>query len=400
MSLSYINLDYSGVTDSSVALSTAATDIANSGGGILYIRPGTIKLSNTVTISNKIGVTIRGSGRGATTFLLPATGHGIVFDHTYACGISDVTFTSTSKRTSGSSIRVVGGHSSYPIGVGTLANFVAERVDFNKQFTGLEMFDADGATPGGCWNVYLRNSLYYDGATDADAFLINSNLGGVHVLEHIFVHCPTTPDATNRPANGLRIRATNDATINRFSQVLCKSGLMVDPSGAGQVVRAVNLSECYFDSNVNYGVRIAPTSGAVAEQMKFNDTWSSSNTHNIGISGSGADRITLINGQCYLAGGWGAIIDGCPNTRISGMDFGGATSGGILATASASGFLVQGNNVGPAYGSGNPAVGIQVDAGCDHYSITGNNVWQTTTPITNTPGTSAGRRIVQDNVIA
>lgn len=395
------DLDYSGVSDSSAVLLSWLTSPPVDQGAEIQLRPGIVKVSpDVLTVASRKGITLRGSGRHATTLMLgTASGHGIAFDHCYSQRVTDMTIASTSKRAGGTSLRVIGGHPDYAIDQATYTNAIFERVDFINQFTGFEIFDDDAGSPGGAWGVTFKDCFYYDGADDADPFLINSPRGGIHIIKNVFVGPSSVPDSTHRPATGLRIRASNDFTIDRFSQILCKDGLKID-AAAGKIVRAGKFFGCYFDSNNTYGVRIDASAGTV-DQLQFTDLWSASNQHNVSLTGT-HDLIKFVGGQFFRAlSGWGALIDGGTRTELHGVDFGGVGLGGIWVTGSSADFSVKECLVGPAYDfTGDQPIGIQIDAGCDHYTVTGNNFRRCTTPITNTPGTSAGRRIVQDNVIA
>jgi hypothetical protein len=382
-----------GSGDQTSAIAALAAAAPAAGVSALWFRPGRYRVPGNMVMSGIEGVTLVGAGSGQTLIdNSGSTAHTFDLSHTWSCGVTGMSFVSSTNRTAGSSLRINGGHTSHMFDQATETNCHIDDVEFSKQFNGLEIFDDDSSYPGGAWGVYAHRLICRDMSLNGVPLLINSRYGGIHIIRDAFIG-PTTIGGT-RPLAGVRVLASNDFTLDRVSQIACQYGLLADPSVAGAIVRAGNITNCFFDTNTEDAIKLAPGAGTILDQLHFVDTWAASSKNLINVL-TGADGCEFVGMKLYRAvgtssNGWGVRFDGATRCGISKSKIGGAVSGGVLLTGSSRDCGVDGVTVwtGPAdYGMPTaPPVGIQIDLGCLDYVVTNNNTRGATTHVTDNGG--------------
>jgi hypothetical protein len=399
--------DTYGVLDDAPAINSALATLAANGGGTLYPPAGTHRLKSQVNITTN-GIRIAGGARDRCIFLVDDSagniGDGFQIKNTYGVELRDFTINAQSQRTAGNGIHVVGGDPAKTVVGLPLKNSgtLIKNVDMSGQFTGI-FIERDQINVYENWRVYIEGGYHGFTSNGGQGIWINDPGGASHFVEKWYF-----AQGSGTPTAGIRLTGTGDVTLTNNEVFGANYALLMDP-GSGGILACVTILGGFYDTGGIACMRIAPNAGAsMCGVIKAIGAWMGTSAGNAAeIVGSAVKGAHFTN--CTFSGataGWAMLVDGASDVDFQGCHFSAASVGGLKFTNSASRFTVQGSkfltreHVGSTPNS--LPIGIQIDAGSDHYSVTGNNLSDAgiVTKITNTPGLAAAQRIVQDNVTA
>lgn len=387
----------------SATLANAVTRANAAGGGqTIVLGKGTYRLTSAQTISAN-GISIVGNGPGSTFIELDDSGglsggDAFTVSSVLQFAIKGLSFTATTARTAGSFLTIKGQNNITATPAQKTRQYTVEDVDAEDQFNGVSIVNGDDGD--GAWGGFINRCEWIRFSAGGTYVDINSPAGGQHYISNLKMYGSHSLSDANRALAGVRYRGGADLEMCNVNQIYMRSGLLIDPPN-GQAANVTVATACLWDNNTQASVKVTPAAGGTVLGIKLNGGWGYTPAANSlpciqldGGSGIGVYGMELWSN--YQAIRLGAIA----HATITGNDCSGSAAG-IYGTAvggtSPRDFVIQNNVVG-IRGGVTPTVGIQIDAGADHYSITHNVLREATTPITNTPGTSANRRIVQDNV--
>jgi hypothetical protein len=384
------------------------------GGGTSGLRASILAAQNSLNIEGAVG---RGANILSIDDSLGNIGDGARWTNVGEGSISNLTITALSTRSAGAGIRVRGGNPSDPLdGVGypsmVNAGMLIQDVDMANQFDGI-VIDSDTSANYYGWRTYVRGGRFKDFAAGGTGITVDvveagvsPGLGASQFVENWWF--------SQAPANtlaGIRLRGTGDCTLTNNEVYGAQYALLMDPPANG-FLTSVTVNGGFYDRSDLACLRIAPdASVGKFGAITFNGTWFAGCTAGdvaqiVGVAAKNIKFMGCTFDSAEAAGKWCAVVDAASNVDFIGCTFAGGNAGGLKFTGNASNFKVIGCTFsGAGIGTGpitTMPIGIQVDAGCDHYTIAGNDLSDgaVSTKITNTPGTSASRRIVQDNVTA
>lgn len=383
-------------------------------GSITVLGPGTYRLRTGVTMALS-GLSLIGSGVGATTLLVDDSvgniGDAVRLVNTSGCSVSNLTISAVSPRTVGTAIKIIGTTATEsPL---TAPRTIVRDVALRSQFNGIIVENDTTIATSRNFKTYLKDLDIADISTGGTGIWINAATSyptltaASHFIENAWIF-----DEDRSSLAGIRLTSTGDVTLTNNEVFGPDIGLLLDPT-SGAMLTSVTVLGGFYDRSTTACLRIAPNAAVGAfGAINFDGVWFAGSTSgNVAeITGAAAKLINFVGCTFYSAEGspaWCAKVNAANNIDFTGCNFAGGRTGGVLFTGSASGFSVGASRFTAAgVGTGLPGMptGIQVDAGCDHYRITDNDLSDAavggTAKITNTPGTSAARRIVQDNVTA
>jgi hypothetical protein len=380
----------------------AAIAVANAAGGgyTIQLGKGTYRLTAQQVIS-ALGITIVGNGPGSTFLEIDDAGgmagaDAFLVDSVLWFEIKGLTFTATTARTAGAMVKVLGANNITATPAQRTNQYTIEDVDAEDQFNGLVLNDGPGSA--GAWGGFVNRCEWLRFSAGGTYVDVNSPSGGQHYISNLKIYGSNTLANAQRALAGIRYRGGADLEMSNVNEVYLRSGFLWDPPN-GQAANVVTAMGCLWDNNTLASIKIAPAAGGTVLGGDFVDGWGYTPVANTQpcVQIDGGSRFKFIGGQYW--GNYQAFRVSGPakHVLVQGADCSGSVAG-LYANLNATDFAFLNNIVGIQ--GATPTVGIQIDAGCDHYTVTGNNVREATTPITNTPGTSAGRRIVQDNIVA
>jgi len=246
--------------------------------------------------------------------------------------------------------------------------------------------------------VYFNNA-HISQLTDVYVFDPEDVTGiGVHIqglssyvtrLDRVVVQGNTSPGGTSQPLAGLRIRQVADVIVKDCHFMVCKNGMLIDPSG-GMGVSSVKCVATYFDNSWGNGVLIQPGAGSGVYRTEFLSCWFSDSKAGWGLlltdsEGGDINGVMVDECQFYRNSSSGMLADGggagtVLGVRVNGSVFSG-NSNATPNTASGAVFncndwMFTNNRSGPADGFGNSqAYGLFVfSAANNSYTITGNDL--------------------------
>lgn len=376
--------------------------LVTSGARSISLLPGVFKWQSQLSV-NFDGVHLEGAGQGTTTIEIDdATlvgGDAIKLNSVLDFSLRGVTMTAKAARSAGAYIKVLGKNHITATPDEPTQQYVIEDVNMDSFFDGISF--NDGPSSQGAWGGHI-NRMQMRKASAGGTFIdVNSPSGGQHYISNIKMYGADTFINANRPLAGLRYRGGADIELYNITAVYLRSGLLVDPPN-GQAANVIVATACDWDNMTLAAVKVTPAVGGTVLGIELNGGWGYSPPANTVpcVQIDGGCQIQVRGGQ-YMSN-WQAvrIFGPAKNVTVQGLDTSNATSCAIYVSSNATDFSVLGNRCGIIPGTGvTPPLGMQIDAGCDHYNVTGNTFRECTTKITNTPGLAANQRIVQDNVI-
>lgn len=409
-SISIDDMHGNGIDDDTLAFRNWIASVPNAAGAEITIK-GTPLISGALPCTGKAGLTIRGLGTGSTRLLVKTGYNGDLFTYTncYAPRLRELTIGAQTQRTAGNAIVDAGGDAtrllsgSYPLSANELS---IENVDMELQFGGLLVQNAAGplVTP---WIVSVRNGRWQcNGGWGVDLNATTApgtaKFGATHRISDLFVY--SNPTVVSGTGGGYRIRGTGDARLLRCDSFGLFQGMLFDP-GAQAWVTTVRVTDCFLDASVSSVCKLAPDAAVTTfGDIEFKGVWFASSTaeHGLYLATAKASNVRVIGGGMLNCNIFGLVIAaGCENVQVDGIVMSSNAVGGAICTGNATDFSIINSLALGDYGIGVPTaqpLGIQIDAGCDHYNVSYNNLRQCATPITNTPGTSANRRVVDGNI--
>jgi hypothetical protein len=392
--------------------SGAINQVTVSGSRRLLLANAVFDIDDAVSVAQS-NTAIEGIVTGATELRIAAahTGDGILFDKVQNGVLQDVSITAVTPRATGNAVHIKGGDPSveldplYPLkNSGTrIVN-----VDMVDQYNGIVISnDSDTNTN---WRAFINGGFHRNFTTGGCGIWVNCAtvadlFGGSHnITDYWFGQTPTDALA------GIRLTGCAGNILTNNNVFGADYALLIDPVEDGFMTSITVIGGFYDRSNLAV-LRIAPHDDvAKFGAITFEGVWFAGATAEdvCQIVGTAAKYITFTGCHFYsaeTAGKFCARIDGASYVEFIGCTFAGAKGGGLLFTGSAHHFKVQNcmfSTTGIGTGETTLPLGIQIDAGCDHYEITGNDLSDAgiATKITNTPGDSANRRVTTPNVTA
>lgn len=380
------------------------TTLLRQGARHLRLDGGTFSFSSTLSIDYS-GVTIAGSGREVTTISVPSTyaSDTITINSVVDCNISDLTIKSSSKRTAGNAIRTRGNSSITASPANKVTTCFIDNVNLEKQFNGLVYENGAAGATQPCWHTQASRMRILDLGAGGVGIWVNSD-GGQNFFHDIEMYGDNTLSDGNRPLAGFRLQKCNDMLAYNVIAVYNRYGLLIDPPASGYV-NATWFKFCDWDACTRQAVYVDATA-AIIQSLSFFDMWAStfnqgSQLDAVSLNGNGTSLTgCVISGGRFNASRWGLAVSGVRNLTVKGAQCYGNTSGGMIMTGTTTDFQIADCQVYNSDGSA-PAIGIQIDANCDHYSIHDNQLRTCTTKIQdNTAGPAANQRIIHDNITA
>lgn len=372
-------------------LSAAITSMGSIGGGTIMLRNASYKFKSTLPI-NYDNIGIRGHGTGTIINIDDsggAVGDGISVNSTLNFSLKDVLITSTTARSAGAAIKVKGANNITAAPAQRTRQWTITDVNFENQFNGIVI--NDGPTALGAWGGYMDRVEMMAFAAGGVGIDINTPAGGQQYINNVKIYGASTGASATRALAGVRIRGCNDVELHNVNVIYTQYGLRIDPP-SGQNANVVLAAECLWDSTSVLPCSIEPASGGTANLVRLVENWFGVATAVASVDCihiAGASKSIFINGGYIIGPAVGVKADGtggATDIHVTGRPiFTGGTKG-FWATGSLQDFSCNGE-MGPqtVLGALAPAVGIQVDAGCDYYELYC-NIHRCSTPITDNGG--------------
>ena len=356
-----------GTTDDTVTIQATIDACGAAGGGIVWLPPGTYKITATLTVGSNY-VTLRGAGRGAT-IIAPAFASG---DHIYATGrtffnLYSLQVLPTVAQTSGASIHLVNCHAAvlrdFKLDGGTaltgkMNDCVWIEGGADQFLTYIEDFEM-----GNC----IGRGIYIGGSTLVqDTFVANGVIAGCGAEGILMTYC-----------SGVYLAGT-------FDIIGCGgNGIATFPAG-GQYCTALFFAEVLADSCGDCGIALIDNGGTVTD-INMTGTWSATNTNYGIITSSAVNGLAAVGVRVINNGKHGIYLQGGTNISFTGyqvFDNGTAannTYDGISIAANVSHFKFTSGNSGhggrmAVVASNMQRWGLLIDTGTsDYYVVQGND---------------------------
>jgi len=390
----------SGGTSGADLTNAIAAANAAGGGTTIELGKGTYNWIAKGT-ANQSAIQVVGNGPGSTFLRLDDAG-GLAGDDAFLVNsvlnfaLRGMTVIAASPRTAGSVVKVLGVNNITHTPAQRTRQYTIEDVDMEDQFNGV-VFN-DGPANAGAWGGFINRCEWVRFNTGGVGIWVNSPHGGQHYISNLKTYNSDSIADASRALAAIRYQGGADLELDNVNTIYFRTGLLIDPTTSGANVTIAR--GCEFDNNTQASVKIAPSGSGSVLGVTVADGWgyTPASTGQPCIQIDGGEAIMITENQF-----WGCLqgvrVSG-PARRVlvSKNDASGSTAG-FYATSSAAGFRFLGN-VCNVHAGVTPTVGIQVDAGCDHYVVTDNDVHEATTPMTITPVDSANRRISTGNITA
>lgn len=178
---------------------------------------------------------------------------------------------------------------------------------------------------------------------------------------------------------GIEVTHSSALIISDTSVIQQGVGLLVDPKGRENSVFSLTVHDCFFDTNKQHGIVIAPRAGANVVRTRFVNTWASS---------SGSDGIVIDNPGAGMVSGIQFIALHAINNQGSGLTTAGNVSDltviggdmannqfGIYINGRLNGLHVLGATIGEGAGvPGNHRAGIVLSKATVGIDVVGNDL--------------------------
>lgn len=387
-----------GTVDDAPKINAAMAAGAALGGSSIYLQRGSYLIKSLIDYPGN-RLRLRGQGPGVTRLVFDdatALAKWIRIHNRYACSLEDLTLTSNSAvaLASGVALSIEGGDATVIFNSVPTAMHVVRNVELLKQCSGVQIIDGAGAIPA--WIVAIQGAMQTWQCSNGGIPLLINSTGGIHYVSDVFA---TKVDGAAAPLYQLRIRATQDCDISRWSSTFGTDGLKIDPD-AGQEVTALNIRGCRFDSVTNYSGHIIPNVAAAhCRQLNVIDSWFASNVAGLVIDGTPTRSVAIRGCEFYRSSIVGILLQSTgaagtqtqiDNNRIA------TASVGIAAANAAHDFSIRNNDIVIEYGE-TAAFGLQLALGCVDFIATGNNLRLAATPLQDLSG--AVNKVVANNII-
>lgn len=393
----YQLIDSSGAGDDAPALNSAIAAAAARGGGVIEMGPGTHRWKSPVLV-NSSGIGIKGAGAGATKIIIDDSsgqvGDGITFQDVNRCSITDLLITAAAPRTAGNAIMVSGGDPTMPIVTGLPQHsngIVIERLDMDHQFKGITLKDSAGPPLLSMWTCYVSDCRLRD-FNGGDFFTLNASDGSSHFIDGLY--CTQTDVSLRTPGAGIVLSGSGESHWSRCVTYGTQYGILVQPISGG-IVYASDFTQCVFDTAWTHCgfINVGPVRRTFGD-VSFVRCWFGNATNygcivnDVGVSMVSFGRCTFIRNGFY-----GLALASCAQVDADICTFAANTQGGFLATGNATDFSVKNSRFLSTNGIVNVTqpVGVQVNAGCNNFIVTGNDLRDNTTPLIDSTGAGANK---------
>lgn len=373
-----------GTTDDTIAM-TKAIASAVSKKLVLYITPGTYKITSTLAITNPITIL----GDQEQSIIAPNFTTGDVITVTGVAGeggfnIDGVQIKPSVTRTSGHLLNVI---SCYYTDIRNCL--------FNSGYNGVGLTGSSG------WYFHMRdcivcNQTNYGITITADS----SGQGPVDVsISDVLLH--GTSQASQMIA-GINIDTCGDIALQHISTMWTGIGLRVSP-GAGKIIQALYVTDCFFDTGNSHGIYIYPTSTGVVQLLKVADCWVASNSLSgiyIGGGGGAIQQADIVNTVSSANLVDGIVINtDSTNVNVTGCSCSANSNNGIAVQANANLFRVTNCNLGASgQFAGNTQRGMLVSPGTSNNYIINNNIFRSNGLASLYDGGTGTNKVVSDNL--
>jgi len=329
-----------GTTDDTAAFNNA---IAHMAGQCLFVPSGTYLIAGTVNISVN-NFKLLGEFEYGTTFTC-SSASADVFDII----ASDVEL---------AGFNVV--HSVTRTG-GTTVNFLSGATHTLRDFSIFGAYTAISfsSTIATIRDGTIRNTV----ATAGRSIFVGATAAGFNqLIMNIIMDAPVG----SQPAFGITVNQTNDLRIVQCEIQHQGTGMIISP-GASQLAYAVWSDNTFFDSNVQRGVSILPSSTGSVNNVRFSNCWFGNNgSHGCEINNLGTgtcSAIHFVDPQCINNAGDGILLTNGDDVRINGGGFS-QNANGFHVAANQSDWSIIGASLGNfGGGTGNSGHGITIDSG-------------------------------------
>lgn len=388
-----------GVIDAGESASSLANAVVQAnalgGGYVIALRRGTYRLTSQLAFTTS-GNQLIGNGPGSTFLELDDTGlsgtDAILVSSVLQFALKGMSITATTARTAGSFLKVKGKNNITATPAQRTRQYTVEDVDAEDQFDGVSIVNGDNGD--GAWGGFINRCEWMRFSAGGTYVDVNSTAGGQHYISDVkFYGSSNTVDA-NRALAGVRYRGGADLEMVNCNQIYMRHGLLVDPP-SGQTANVLLGTSCLWDNNTTNQVKIAPAAGSYCNLIKLVNNWYGTNSASINtIDISGPAHSVTIDGGIVIGGTNGIVATGaggatdihvCNRVTVTGQSGKAFHATGSLQNFSVD--MVAGPIADLASGLSiaAPAVGIDIDAGCDWYELR-SNIHRCTTAITDDGG--------------
>jgi hypothetical protein len=329
-----------GSTNDTTPAQAAETYLESLNGGALVFPARSCVVSliianNNVTVE---GVSRSSEGAGGAKLIAPSRNAAVIsVGKVSAFTLKDLTITSASQQISGALVS---------LNRTALANI--DNVFIYHGYNNMIWTNVGGPSriTGGEWNDFSHDAWLVTGTTAVPGG------GNDYYVNKLSIN---EDDETYSPRAGIEIVQNGGSiTLDTVDIIHAHNALWIDP-GAGQFVDWVYATNTYLDScdwthgSGGVGLKITPTSGGIVNGGSFANDWSSTCTQNVQIQGDGSSPISgikLTNFESLNAYNQAIYCKDASDIEISNSVVAGASQVGVGTYS-----------------------GIELDAGCNHVSL-------------------------------
>ena len=304
-----------GSTDDTAAINSAIAAAVSAQGGTVYFPQGNFVISSTLTLSTR-GVHLIGAGRHATVISASAgfrSGDMILIGIEY-CSVKHMTLSGGATFRAGGAGVHINGPSAGAMNEMAASHWVQD-LNMYQQFIGILI---DGLT----YMNYVDGIYMYPLAANGFGIVVNTTTvtGASVFISNVYVNGGSTSSAS-QPEAAIRIQHVGDYTLRSFASVLCRNGLVVDPSDndPNYGVQAGMHEACFFDTMSVRCIHIQPTNGALVRLLQFTSCWGLPERTTKGVLISGNVTSAQFTGCMFhanLGHGFSCLGDGQTDQRI------------------------------------------------------------------------------------
>jgi parallel beta-helix repeat protein len=372
-----------GSTDDTAAINSAIAAAVSAQGGTVFFPSGNFVISSTLTLSTR-GVHLIGAGRHATVISASAgfrSGDMILITNIQYCSVKHMTLSGGATfRTGGAGVHI-NGPSAGQMNEMAAAHWVQD-MNMYLQFIGVLI---DGPT----YINYVDGIYMYPLAPNGFGIVVNvTDLTGASVfISNVYVNGGSMSSAS-QPEAAIRIQHVGDYTLRSFASILCRNGLVVDPSDNSSVnygVQAGIHEACFFDTMSVRCIRVQPTGTGLVRLLQFTNCWAAG-ANNEGVLISGNVTSAQFTGCMFHANfghGFSCVGNGQSDQRIFldacealGNDrsfIGGQEKAGFVFENTRN-FAIRSCSTGQGYQFDLQRRGIWIKPGCRDFHIANNTV--------------------------
>jgi hypothetical protein len=247
-----------------------------------------------------------------------------------------------------------------------------EDTQIANQYVCCQIDDLDGT---GCHNIFIDRGYWGAISNDGAGLRVNT-IGNDIFVSNLVMYCNATTPRAGVQLTSCQAFWMRDCDVMGSAPHGHRSGLLVDtPNSAGRLVTHAVFSECDFDGCPNFGIELAPTSGAIVKNLEFNGCWTGSTGAYDGIVVSGpVDGCNFIGHRSIDNRGNGLNVasnSGATNIMVDSSVFSGNRSNGV-ALGDIGYCAIRNCVIGQYAGaSGNSGYGV-VTSNTHHFILVGN----------------------------